>query len=130
VNLDRTPLTFDLAEEILRSVKTENAWKEEADVERIPASAFLNVLRRFMFRYLSIDNHPKDVHLHLYLTDSRLVKWPADVVSEDVVDDCFPPNLLLQHSFATYMLLVQICTGGDWEKAGQSNGWLTTLETL
>lgn len=106
--IGRSPLTLSLADEILGSVKTETTWKEEADVDKIPVSAFLNVLKKFMFRYLSVENHPHDVQLQLYLTNPMLVTWPADLVSEDVMDNCFPPSLLLQHSFATYMLLAQV----------------------
>lgn len=104
----RTPLTSSLVDEIIDSVMTENAWKEDAHVGRIPVSAFLNVLRRFMFRYLSVDNLSKDVQLSIYLTNSTIAKWPADVVSEDVVENCFPSTLNLQHSFATYMLLAEV----------------------
>lgn len=102
-------MTAILANELFSAVKTDNGWMEEADPEeKIPASTFQSVLRRFMFRYLSVDHLRSDVQLHLYLTDARLVIWPKDAVKEDIVDNYFPPNLLLQHSFATYMLLTQV----------------------
>ena len=98
----------------MASVKTENAWKDDMSstthVERIPVSAFLHVLRRFMFRYLGVDNLSKDVQLSIYLTNSTIAKWPVDVVSDDIVEDSFPSTLTLQHSFATYMLLTEVKT--------------------
>jgi hypothetical protein len=117
----RTPLTPSLVDEILDSVKMENAWKEEAHVERIPVSAFLHVLRRFMFRYLSVDNISKDVQLSIYLTNSTIAKWPADVVSEDVVENCFPSTLNLQHAFATYMLLAEVTSIDSFLQCPVSN---------
>lgn len=105
----RAPLTSRLADELFDAVKLDNGWKEDTEmVEKIPVLTFRNVLKRFMFRYLSVDQFRPDVHLELYLTDPRLVRWPADAVDEAVVDECFPSNLLLQHSYATYMLLAEV----------------------
>lgn len=61
-----------------------------------------------MHRYLRVDNHPKDELVNLYLTLATLVRWPTDIVSEDVVNSCFPLNLLLEHSYATFMLLAEV----------------------
>ncbi len=95
--------------EVCEVIKSDDGWTDKAETdEKLPASIFQNVLRRFMFRYLGAEHLRPNVALELYLTDPRLVRWPNDMVDESLLDDVFPKNLLLEHSYATYMLLSQV----------------------
>jgi hypothetical protein len=98
-----------LVREVCEAIKSADGWTDKAETdEKLPASIFQNVLQRFMFRYLAAEHLRPNVALELYLTDPRLVRWPNDMVDESLLDDVFPKNLLLEHSYATYMLLSQV----------------------
>jgi len=95
--------------EVCEAIKLDDRWTDKAETdEKLPASIFRNVLQRFMFRYLGAEIFGPNVALELYLTDPRVVRWPNNMVDESLLDDVFPKNLLLEHSYATYMLLSQV----------------------
>ncbi len=102
-------MSQNLVREVCEAIKSDDGWTDKAETdEKLPASIFQNVLQRFMFRYLGAEHLRPNVALELYLTDPRLVRWPNDMVDESLLDDVFPKNLLLEHSYATYMLLSQV----------------------
>nr|XP_024402110.1 uncharacterized protein LOC112295119 isoform X3 [Physcomitrium patens] len=104
----RTPLSPDLEEELNSSVELKRSWlhptqSSDAEEPKISAELFFGILRRFMLRHLIGDQLNPDVPLSIYITDPRLMKWPE--VDVDVVDDVFPPSLLVKHSHATFLYL-------------------------
>lgn len=108
----RAALSPELVEELRAAVEVKKrAWQtwlneEEGVAVKIDAELFYGMLRRFMFRYLIGDQLNAEVPLSIYITDSRLVRWPEDVVHD--VDGVFPEGLLVEHSYATYLYLGEV----------------------
>jgi hypothetical protein len=82
--------------------------KGELDVfsKKIPLPAFITALRRFIFRYLSVEkikpNHP----LMHYLA-ALFLCWPHDIPKdEDKIESEFPSSLLVCHSCKAYTMLL------------------------
>ena len=65
---------------------------------KIPAIAFAKALKRFALRMLSVKPIDENLQLCLYLGQMNF--WSD--VSEEVVDDYFPENLLVAHSHSAY----------------------------
>lgn len=81
----------------------------KADSTMLGAEAFRDVLRRFMYRYLTTDTFNPEECLGVYLTDQRLVKWPPVDVDAQTLDDVFPTTFQLKHSRAIYLALKEMC---------------------
>ncbi|MCO5584286.1 hypothetical protein L7F22_038210 [Adiantum nelumboides] len=77
--------------------------------EKLGTEAFRDVLRQFMFRYLTADTFKPEEELLLYLTNPQLVTWPAWDVDPDTLDDIFPSSFKLKHSRALYIALRKMC---------------------
>ncbi|PKC05361.1 hypothetical protein RhiirA5_485721 [Rhizophagus irregularis] len=68
----------------------------------IPAEAFALALKRFMLRFLTLENQKEKEPLYVYLQDSSLNFWPS-TVPEELIDELFPENLLLANTYDAYM---------------------------
>ncbi|KAI5073486.1 hypothetical protein GOP47_0011499 [Adiantum capillus-veneris] len=77
--------------------------------EKLGAEAFRDVLRQFMFRYLTADTFKPEEELSFYLINPQLVTWPAWDVDPDTLEDIFPSSFKLKHSRALYIALKEMC---------------------
>ncbi|CAG8510048.1 23700_t:CDS:10 [Cetraspora pellucida] len=102
----RSPLTSELEQEIISSLNFELRQRQffEPEMTKIPAEDFVSALKRFMLRFLSVDSNKENEPLSLYFGDPTLNLW-ASWISEEVVDNCFPENLLVKHIFEAFMLV-------------------------
>lgn len=110
----RAQLSESLVEKVNGMIECRRIGSERAAGrhEVIKAGHFLGVLLQFIFRYLSASGEsPRpDVPLHIYLCDTRCVRWPEDSLTsnegersvEDVIDDMLPEELLVEHCYALY----------------------------
>ncbi|GES94790.1 hypothetical protein GLOIN_2v1577211 [Rhizophagus clarus] len=95
----KAPLSADMKTAILESInikqqKTTAGWL-------IPADAFALALKRFMFRFLSLENQKETELLYVYLQDSSLNLWPSTIL-ENHIDELFPKNLLVANTYDAY----------------------------
>ncbi|CAG8650964.1 10100_t:CDS:2, partial [Paraglomus brasilianum] len=68
---------------------------------KIPAEAFAKALKRFALRVLSVKPVDENLQLNLYLGQMNF--WSD--VSEEIVDEYFPENLLVAHSHSAYCVI-------------------------
>ncbi|CAG8439285.1 11270_t:CDS:10, partial [Acaulospora colombiana] len=98
----RIPLDEDLKEAI------EKTLDFDQKMIRFPADAFAIALKRFMQRFLSVENNNLDHALNTYLADMTLNLWPANI-DEQLVDDTFSYSfydLLVKHSYSAYIFVI------------------------
>jgi hypothetical protein len=67
----------------------------------IRAESFALALKRFMLRFLTLENQRETDPLNVYLQDSSLNFWPS-TVPEELVDELFPENLLVANTYEAY----------------------------
>ncbi|CAB4430399.1 unnamed protein product [Rhizophagus irregularis] len=94
----KAPLSTEMKNAIIKSVDFE---QQTATKEMIPAEAFALALKRFMFRFLTLENQKEMESLYVYLTDSSLSFWPS-TVPEKLIDELFPENLLVANTYDAY----------------------------
>ncbi|GBC14226.1 hypothetical protein GLOIN_2v1789429 [Rhizophagus irregularis DAOM 181602=DAOM 197198] len=67
----------------------------------IQAETFALALKRFMLRFLTLENQKETDPLKIYLQDGSLNFWPS-TVPEELVDELFPENLLVANTYNAY----------------------------
>ncbi|GBC10143.1 hypothetical protein RclHR1_09380003 [Rhizophagus clarus] len=88
---------------ILKSVD----FDQQASAGRkIPADAFALALKRFMFRFLTLENQKDMEPLYVYLQDSSLNFWPS-TIPEELIDELFPENLLVANTYDAYNFTIR-----------------------
>ncbi|RGB41967.1 hypothetical protein C1646_810360 [Rhizophagus diaphanus] len=68
---------------------------------KISAKAFALALRRFIYRFLSIDSNIENLNLTNYFLDFTLNLWP-NYIKEELVEKLFPTCLLVSHAYSCY----------------------------
>ncbi|CAB4390800.1 unnamed protein product [Rhizophagus irregularis] len=94
----KAPLSTEMKNAIIKSVDFE---QQTTTKEIIPAEAFALALKRFMFRFLTLENQKEMESLYVYLSDSSLSFWPS-TVPEKLIDELFPENLLVANTYDVY----------------------------
>ena len=94
----KAPLTPDMKNAIIQSVDFE---QQTTMKETIPAETFALALKRFMLRFLTLENQKEMEPLYIYLQDTSLNFWPS-TIPESRIDELFPENLLVSNTFAAY----------------------------
>jgi hypothetical protein len=84
--------------DIIKSVDFE---QQTTMKETIPAEAFALALKRFMLRFLTLENQKEMEPLYIYLQDTSLNFWPP-TIPESRVDELFPESLLIANTYAAY----------------------------
>ncbi|RIB28541.1 hypothetical protein C2G38_2028448 [Gigaspora rosea] len=104
----KSPLTLELEQEIITSLDFELGRRQflefEFEMTKIPAEDFVSALKRFMLRFLSVDSNKDNEPLSLYFGDPTLNLW-ASWINEEVIDNCFPENLLVKHIYEAFMFI-------------------------
>ncbi|CAG8457944.1 2929_t:CDS:1 [Racocetra fulgida] len=96
----KASLTREIEKEIVASCSfDEKDIKLNANL--ITAEAFMNALKRFMFRQLLVETIREDHPLSEYLNQTALCCWP-DNMDEDSISDMFPMSLLIKHTYEAY----------------------------
>jgi len=98
----KASLSIDMEAAICNSVDFEQQTTEK---ELIPAEAFAISLKRFMLRFLTLENQKEMEPLCTYLQDSSLNFWPS-TVPENLIDELFPENLMVANTFEAYEFTV------------------------
>jgi hypothetical protein len=101
----KAPLSADMKTSILKSVDFEQQ-KTTTVGQLIPANAFALALKRFMFRFLTLENQKEMEPLYVYLQDSSLNFWPS-TIPEELIDELFPENLLVANTYDTYDFIMR-----------------------
>ncbi|CAB4437405.1 unnamed protein product [Rhizophagus irregularis] len=91
-------LSTDMETAIMKSLDLE---QQTTTKKVIPAEAFALALKRFMLRFLTLENQKEKEPLYVYLQDSSLNFWPS-TVPEELIDELFPENLLLANTYDAY----------------------------
>ncbi|RIA93442.1 hypothetical protein C1645_819410, partial [Glomus cerebriforme] len=94
----KAPLSAEMKNTIIQSVDFE---QQTTTKEMIPAEAFALALKRFMLRFLTLENQKEMEPLYNYLQDSSLNFWPP-TIPESRIDALFPDNLLVAHTYDAY----------------------------
>jgi hypothetical protein len=94
----KASISVDMETEILQSVDFE---QQTTTKELIPAEAFALALKRFMLRFLTLENQKEIDPLWVYLRDSSLNFWPS-TVPEDRIEELFPESLLVANTYDAY----------------------------
>ncbi|PKC14796.1 hypothetical protein RhiirA5_495093 [Rhizophagus irregularis] len=95
----KIPLSADMEATILQSVDFENQTTTMEGI--IPAEAFALALKRFMLRFLTLENQKEMEPLYVYLQDSSLNLWPS-TIPEKCINELFPENLLVANTYEAY----------------------------
>ncbi|PKC59724.1 hypothetical protein RhiirA1_492293 [Rhizophagus irregularis] len=95
-------LSADMKTAIMKSLDLE---KQTTTEKVIPVEAFALALKRFMLRFLTLENQKEKEPLNVYLQDSSLNFWPS-TVPEELVDELFPENLLLANTYDAYTFIM------------------------
>ncbi|RIA86037.1 hypothetical protein C1645_741134 [Glomus cerebriforme] len=99
----RASLSAEMKTAIFQSVDFEQQTMTRA---MIPAETFALALKRFMLRFLTLEN-PKEMEpLYIYLQDSSLNFWPS-TVPENLIDELFPDNLLVANTYDAYEFTIK-----------------------
>ncbi|RIA92696.1 hypothetical protein C1645_804473 [Glomus cerebriforme] len=98
----KAPLTADMETAILQSVDFE---QQTTTKKIIPAEAFVLALKRFMLRFLTLENQKEMEPLYVYLQDSSLNFWPS-TIPEDLIDELFPENLFVANTYDAYKFTI------------------------
>jgi hypothetical protein len=99
----RAPISTDMETAILQSVDFE---QQTTTKELIPAEAFALALKRFMLRFLTLENQKEIEPLCVYLQDSSLNFWPS-TIPEDHIEELFPVNLLVANTYDVYLFTMK-----------------------
>ncbi|GES90916.1 hypothetical protein GLOIN_2v1785271 [Rhizophagus clarus] len=91
-------LSADMEKAIINSVDFE---QQTTMKKAIPAEAFALALKRFMLRFLTLENQKEKDPLSVYLQDSTLNFWPS-TISEELIDELFPENLFVANTYYAY----------------------------
>jgi hypothetical protein len=91
-------LSADMKKAITNSVDFE---QQTTMKKAIPAEAFALALKRFMLRFLTLENQKEKEPLYVYLQDSTLNFWPS-TIPEKLIDELFPENLLVANTYEAY----------------------------
>ncbi|RIB19825.1 hypothetical protein C2G38_2141452 [Gigaspora rosea] len=94
----RVPLKLSMENEIMDAIDFDQKSTQQ---QRLPAEAFTIALKRFMQRFLSVENNKSNHPLCTYLTDMTLSLWPSDI-DEELVDEMFPMSLLVENIYEAY----------------------------
>ncbi|PKY15764.1 hypothetical protein RhiirB3_428014 [Rhizophagus irregularis] len=95
-------LSADMKAAIMNSVD----FKQQTTMKiAIPAEAFSLALKRFMFRFLTLENQKEMEPLYVYLQDSSLNLWPS-TIPENIIDELFPENLLVANTYDAYKFIM------------------------
>ncbi|CAG8629049.1 8760_t:CDS:2 [Rhizophagus irregularis] len=95
----RAPLSPDMKTAINKSVDFEQQTTKKEQL--IPAEAFALALKRFMLRFLTLENQKEMEPLYVYLQDSSLNFWPPNI-PENLIDNLFPESLLVANTYDAY----------------------------
>ncbi|UZO04044.1 uncharacterized protein OCT59_024443 [Rhizophagus irregularis] len=95
-------LSADMETAIMKSLDLE---QQTTTKKVIPAEAFALALKRFMLRFLTLENQKEKEPLYVYLQDSSLNFWPS-TVPEELIDELFPENLLLANTYDAYTFTI------------------------
>ncbi|CAB4443921.1 unnamed protein product [Rhizophagus irregularis] len=71
---------------------------------KISAKVFALALRRFIYRFLSIDSNIENLNLTNYFLDFTLNLWP-NYIKEELVEKLFPTCLLVSHAYSCYIFI-------------------------
>ncbi|CAG8624429.1 1224_t:CDS:2, partial [Paraglomus occultum] len=88
-------MPVDIHDELMNACEFEDT---DGRLGKIPAAAFAKALKRFALRMLSVKRVDENWKLNLYL--SQMDFWSD--VSEEIVGNYFPENLLVAHSHSAY----------------------------
>ncbi|GES94812.1 hypothetical protein GLOIN_2v1481157 [Rhizophagus clarus] len=94
----KAPLSAEMKNAINQSVDFE---QQTIMKEMIPAEAFALALKRFMLRFLILENQKEMEPLYVYLTDNSLNFWPS-TIPEERIDALFPDNLMVANTYDAY----------------------------
>ncbi|RIA99608.1 hypothetical protein C1645_849990 [Glomus cerebriforme] len=100
----KASLSADMEAAILQSVYFE---QQTTTKENIPAGAFALALKRFMLRFLTLENQKEMEPLYVYLQDSSLNFWPS-TIPENRIIELFPENLLVANTYNAYEFTMNI----------------------
>ncbi|GES94832.1 hypothetical protein GLOIN_2v1878676 [Rhizophagus clarus] len=70
----------------------------------IPAKAFALALKRFIYRFLTLDSNIQNSNLTEYFLDFTLNLWPS-YIEEKLVEKLFPTCLLVSHAYSCYIFI-------------------------
>ncbi|CAB4437411.1 unnamed protein product [Rhizophagus irregularis] len=91
-------LSTDMEAAIMESLGFE---QQTTTKKVIPAEAFALALKRFMLRFLTLENQKETDSLSIYLQDGSLNFWPS-TVPEELINELFPENLLVANTYDAY----------------------------
>jgi hypothetical protein len=94
----KAPLSTEMKTAINKSVDFE---QQTTAKEMIPAETFALALKRFMLRFLTLENQKEMEPLSVYLTDNSLNFWPS-TIPEERIDALFPDNLTVANTYGAY----------------------------
>ncbi|PKC16815.1 hypothetical protein RhiirA5_347172 [Rhizophagus irregularis] len=94
----KAPLSTEMRNAIIKSVDFE---QQTTTKEMIPAEAFALALKRFMLRFLTLENQKEMEPLYVYLTDNSLNFWPS-TIPEKRIEALFPEILLVANTYDAY----------------------------
>ncbi|GBB91806.1 hypothetical protein RclHR1_01920010 [Rhizophagus clarus] len=72
----------------------------------IPAEAFTLALKRFMLRFLTLEDQKETEPLYVYLQDNSLNFW-SSTIEEKCINELFPKNLLVANTYETYEFIMK-----------------------
>ncbi|CAB4488333.1 unnamed protein product [Rhizophagus irregularis] len=96
-------LSTDMEAAIMESLGFE---QQTTTKKVIPAEAFALALKRFMLRFLTLENQKETDSLSIYLQDGSLNFWPS-TVPEELIDELFPENLFVANTYDAYTFTVK-----------------------
>jgi len=88
-------MPVEIHDELMNACEFEDAGGR---LGKIPAETFAKALKRFALRVLSVKPVDENLELNSYLGQMNF--WSD--VSKEVVEDYFPENLLVAHSYSAY----------------------------
>jgi hypothetical protein len=94
----KAPLSTEMKTAINKSVDFE---QQTTAKEMIPAETFALALKRFMLRFLTLENQKEMEPLSVYLTENSLNFWPS-TIPEERIDALFPDNLMVANTYDAY----------------------------
>ncbi|CAG8471421.1 4168_t:CDS:2, partial [Rhizophagus irregularis] len=94
----KAQLSTEMRNAIIKSVDFE---QQTTTKEMISAEAFALALKRFMLRFLTLENQKEMEPLYVYLTDNSLNFWPS-TIPEKRIEALFPEILLVANTYDAY----------------------------
>ncbi|CAG8735074.1 7942_t:CDS:2, partial [Rhizophagus irregularis] len=98
-------LSADMRAAIMNSVDFE---QQTTMKKAIPAEAFALALKRFMLRFLTLENQKEKEPLYHYLRDDNTLNFWPSTVPEELIDELFPENLLVANTYEAYTFTMNI----------------------